>query len=176
MKRITMYVCLLTLSTSLIARSKTEIADAIFESQDGITVLVVSGDYFYLGPKNHPEITNFVSIYGEKIGHQTVQGVKCLVFGALKIAVFNGATSFCQGVRISKLHSSNKSTVGNYSASCFEFQKDICVKATGNGKAALGYGFKVGIGRGVTEIYLSEETSRSSSNVLMLKNGSLLVK
>ena len=162
-----------TLACPTLGQSAAVGHEAVYESIDGRTTLMVSGDYYYIGPRNHPDVKGFIIQYGQKLQKLQISGGRCLSLGTFKLAVIEGAASVCQNVRIRKLSSKNRD-VSEYVATCYELKGDGCSPARAQGKPALVYAYKVEGRRGITEIYLSEVGSRNPSNILKIKAGTLL--
>jgi hypothetical protein len=167
---------LMAFANPALGQSATFDQEAIYESSDGRSVLMVSGSYYYLGPRNHPETSDFVKQYGQMLEYRSMNGGKCLSLGVFKVAVIQGMTSVCQNVHIKRLPRPGSRNVNYYVAMCFELKGGECSSTKGRGRPALVYEYKVENGRGITEIYLSDRRSRNASNTFILKFGSALLR
>jgi hypothetical protein len=84
---------LMALASPALGQSTTLGQKAVYESSDGRTVLMVLGMYYYLGPRNHPEVSDFVKQYGQMLEYRSINGGRCLSLGVFKLAVIQGTTS-----------------------------------------------------------------------------------
>jgi hypothetical protein len=141
----------------------------LYESVDGRTVLSVSKESYYIGPKDHPEVPDFTSVYGERLEFVPMEGGTCLAIGVFKLAHIRGMEATCANVHIRKLPKSGTHKAESYVATCFALKGAGCSQIEGRGRPALSYGYEIDNERGITKIYLSDDTARDASNTLVLK-------
>jgi hypothetical protein len=168
------YLTIIALLSPALERVQNVERQSVYESQDGNTLLIVSGNYYYLGPRNHPNEGDFVKKYGQAGQYLPVGGGRCFSFGVFKLALFKRASSVCQNVKIRK-SVARVSNATYYEATCFELKGSGCSSVSGAGRPALTYAYKAESGRGITVIYLSDRHSRDRSNTLVLKSGKALL-
>lgn len=167
---------IILLGSSVLGAGGTPNQQTIYESLDGRTVLMVSGLYFYLGPRDHPEARDFVRQYGQALGRKSVAGGTCLSLGVFKIAIIDRKRSVCDNVHIERTPERLGKNVDSYVAICFKLRGAGCSRKGSSGKPALEYGYDAERKRGVTVIYLSDKSSRGPSNTLVLKSGEALLR
>jgi hypothetical protein len=174
MLRLIIMIFSLIFAESAFAGRSFEKIDATFESGDGQNILLVSGLYFYFGPKDHPQSINFVHQYGQRIKKTESRGISCISFGIFTIARFRKNSHICNNVRINR-YSINMDHSDVYEASCFILNGSQCKVTAGSGRPALAYGYKINRKTGVTHIFLSEKNTRTINSQLTLKSGKLLI-
>lgn len=147
---------------------------AIFESQDGQTVLMVSRENFFLGPKDHPNGRDFLEKYGDKIVRTSTTGGECLGIGVFQIAKFSEKVLSCNGVRILRSTSADNEDRTLYQGVCYNFADGKCNIATDKVVPSIAYGYEIDKKSGLTKIFFTDIKSRNETNTLVLKSGHLL--
>lgn len=148
---------------------------ALFESLDGLTVLIVSKNHYYIGPRDRPDGKDFLEEYGEKIDKISIDGGKCISLGIFKIVEINGKGVVCEHVVLEKKVTPGGNGTSIYTGVCFKLQGLKCDRSTSDGEPALTYSYKFEKSLGVTELYLAGIDSANPNNTLRLKSGKLKI-
>lgn len=147
--------------------------DAVFESLDGSTLLIVSNEYFYLGPSDRPASKNFLKDYGEKVESIDMNNGTCVSLGILKIAKFEGHTNVCDGITLIREPDTGDSNISIYTGKCFQLEGGKCNSSAKNEESIVTYSYKIDKNIGVSEIYLAGKDVQTPNNTLRLKSGQL---
>ena len=153
------------------ARQKAE-----FQTTDRNTVLLIDGDYFYLGPSLHPEEQDFVRNYGFRIKTRNLIRGKCLSLGVIKIAEYKGHDATCKDVHIYRSYVPKIRGLIRYEASCKLLIGNGCDRKRPYKGPAFRYSYEIDGRRGVTVIYLAGIGASNQSNTLRLRGGALLLR
>ena len=157
-------------TTDAYAREK-----AMFVAIDGNTILLIDGQNYYLGLKNHPQVKGFVQSYGFRFKRESLPRGRCMSLGVFKIAEFEGPIATCLNVRISKLDVPDVERIIRYQASCTSLKGDTCKASYHEEVPSFQYAYDVDRRRGLTAIYLAGLTSKNASNTLLLRSGSFFI-
>lgn len=170
------YISVLTASVFSMAACSPNDQISVYRSLDGRTELIVSENFYYMGPANHPDDESFLEEYGQPLARTMVSGVECMSLGVFKLARFEGESASCQNVHIKRNVKNARGGVDTYVGSCFELAGNGCSGNKGFGSPALVYSYKVDPRRGLTEINVAGDNISRLGSTLTLASGPSLFK